>query len=84
MTHGNTTVKIQSARIAYLTAEVARLRRENARVIRLVGERLRRAHAALDYTPTPEPPTPHRDYGLGGDEWTDPKNGLDTWTGENS
>jgi hypothetical protein len=76
MTHGNTTVKIQSARIAYLTAEVARLRREN--------ERLRRALAALDYTPTPEPPTPHRDYGLGGDEWTDPKNGLDTWTGENS
>lgn len=67
----NTTIKIQSARIAYLTEEVSRLRKEN--------EYLRYSCEVLGYNPRPEPPTPERDYDLGGDEWVDPATGRDTW-----
>lgn len=74
MALGMTTIKIQRARIAYLTAEISRLRREN--------ERLRRACEVFDFNPTPEPRTDERDYGLGGSEWVDPVSGIDSWDGK--
>ena len=67
---GNTTIKIQQARIAALTAENARLRRENARIRTLIDL------AGVDAPPE------ERDYGLGGGEWIDPVSGIDTWDGK--
>jgi len=68
---GMTTIKILRGRVAYLTAEIARLRRENTR--------LRRACEVFDYNPAPEPPLSERDYSLGGHEWVDPISGIDSW-----
>lgn len=66
---GNTTIKIQRARITQLQHEVGLLRRENARMRRV-----------LEVTGTPLPrSTP--DYGLGGHEFVDPVSGIDTWGG---
>jgi hypothetical protein len=67
---GNTTIKIQQARIAALTAENARLRRENSRIRTLIDL------AGVDAPPE------ERDYGLGGGEWIDPVSGIDTWDGK--
>jgi len=64
---GYTTIKIQRARIAALTAETTRLRAENARM-RLIFE----------ITGT-TPPSRIPDYGLGGHEFVDPISGIDTW-----
>ena len=66
---GNTTIKIQRARIALLTDQTTRLRAENARLRRI-----------FEITGT-EPPSHSPDYGLGGHEFVDPISGIDTWGG---
>jgi hypothetical protein len=71
---GHTTIKILRGRIAHLTAEISRLRRENTR--------LRKACEVFDYIPAPEPRAEPRDYGLGGGEWVDPVSGIDSWDGK--
>ena len=64
---GNTTIKIQRARIAQLAHEVDALRRENARLRRI-----------FEITGT-DLPSSTPDYGLGGHEFVDPISGIDTW-----
>ena len=66
---GNTTINIQRARIAALTAETTRLRAENARLRRI-----------FEITGT-DLPSSTPDYGLGGHEFVDPISGIDTWGG---
>jgi hypothetical protein len=66
---GNTTIKIQRARIAQLAHEVDALRRENARLRRI-----------FEITGT-DLPSSTPDYGLGGHEFVDPISGIDTWGG---
>lgn len=65
----NTTVKIQRARITQLQHELGLLRRENARMRRV-----------LEVTGTALPRS-IPDYGLGGHEFVDPVSGIDTWGG---
>jgi len=66
---GNTTIKVQRARIAQLAHEVDALRRENARLRRI-----------FEITGT-DLPSSTPDYGLGGHEFVDPISGIDTWGG---
>ena len=71
---GNTTIKIQRARIAQLMHENGMLRRRVARLSQLIdlaGVQLDPQHTQLDEL------TP--DYGPGGQEWIDPVSGIDTW-----
>ena len=66
---GMTTIKILRGRISVLMYENGMLRRENARLRKIVEV------AGVRVPPPPTDP----DYSLGGHEWVDPVSGIDTW-----